>query len=346
MNSVAKEFHFSDFTRGHYREILRLAKQNFIPRFFHDFRKDEPFILLRHDVDMSVPSALKLAEMEAEEGIHSTFFFHMHNEFYNLLEADIVDIIRKILDFGHQLGLHFDTHFYGIEEEEGLEASLLKEKQLLEDIFRGDIRVFSFHNTTPFTMNCTKHTYAGMINTYADYFQSQVEYCSDTNGYWRFKRLLDVMKDREIRRLHLLTHPVWWTGQEDYPRHKIWRTLAQNAQRVFTRYNDVLKHYGRKNIGELSGEFEFLKSLAPSEGEKLEKDWMEGFYAPVFVAVWSFYERMFNSNPQDSGEHRSWREKSRKILQSGESFSKPILKQGVMFAVDMMKDKHRKEAEQ
>ena len=32
-----------------------------------------------------------------------------------------------------------------------------------------------------------------MINTYAKYFKENVEYCSDSNGYWRYKRLEDFL---------------------------------------------------------------------------------------------------------------------------------------------------------
>lgn len=38
-----------------------------------------------------------------------------------------------------------------------------------------------------------------------------MKYCSDSNGYWRYERMMNVIKESQSEHLHLLTHPEWWT---------------------------------------------------------------------------------------------------------------------------------------
>ena len=45
--------------------------------------------------------------------------------------------------------------------------------ELLENFLEVKIEVFSFHNTTPFTMSCQNYKYGGLINTYSSYFQEK-----------------------------------------------------------------------------------------------------------------------------------------------------------------------------
>ena len=91
----SEKYHFSDFTFGNYRSLLEMANQNFIFRTFTDFNKNERFILWRHDIDFSVHTAFKLAEIENELGITSTYFIHLHNEFYHFWEREVFHKIQR-----------------------------------------------------------------------------------------------------------------------------------------------------------------------------------------------------------------------------------------------------------
>jgi hypothetical protein len=48
-----------------------------------------------------------LAKIEAGEGIKTTYFFHFHSEFYNVLEKDVVKCIFQIIEYGHNIGFAF-----------------------------------------------------------------------------------------------------------------------------------------------------------------------------------------------------------------------------------------------
>ena len=74
-------------------------------------------------------------------------------------------------------------------------------------------------------MGCNKTTYGTLINTYAETFQKSFEYCSDSNGYWRYKRLVEVVTSGKFKRLHILTHPEWWQDSIMSPWQKIQRCI-------------------------------------------------------------------------------------------------------------------------
>jgi hypothetical protein len=244
----SQEHFFSDFTFAEFRKLIRVAKQNYIFRNFIDFNRDERYILWRHDVDFSMHAARKIAQIEHEEGIKSTFFLLLHSDFYNLFDKESRDCVREIISLGHEIGLHFDSFYYSITAENQLQKFLSREKRILEELFEHEIAVFSFHNTTPFTMNCKEWSYANMINVYADYFQKNVEYCSDSNGYWRFERLENVLVEAKPSCLQVLTHPVWWVSEPMSPRNRVLKCLSDHFERSLKKYDVGLQTMGRLNL--------------------------------------------------------------------------------------------------
>jgi hypothetical protein len=216
-------------------------------RFFTDFDKNEKFALWRHDVDFSVHAAKKLALIEAEEGVISTYFLHLHSEFYNLLEAEVFNRVKDIIGLGHQIGLHFDTHFYNIQDATLLDEKIRFEADFLGHLLGTPIKVFSFHNTTPFIMGCKAPNYGGLINTYASYFQENVTYCSDSNGYWRFKRLTDVIEENHPR-IQILTHPAWWQENPMAPRQRILNCVEGRDKKSIDYYDSLLAINNKLNI--------------------------------------------------------------------------------------------------
>jgi hypothetical protein len=148
---------------------------------------------------------------------------------------------------GHAIGLHFDCEYYEIIREDELKKYLSLEKELLEDIFRAKISVFSFHNPTKVTELFADKCYGGMINTYSDYFKRKVAYCSDSNGYWRFGNCLEVLK-KSHPRLQILIHPDWWQDEYMQPRKRIIRAIEGRARKTLKNYDTLLLRHGRRNI--------------------------------------------------------------------------------------------------
>jgi hypothetical protein len=242
MNNIDK-YYFADFTRENYRNLIKIAKQNYNFCFFNEFNNISKPLLWRHDVDISMHASKKLAIIEQDEYVKSTFFIHLHSEFYNVFEKEITFLIKDIIAMGHQIGLHFDTHYYNVDNENDLTQYIEFEKIIIEKLFNISITSFSFHNTTPFTMSCQEWEYAGLINTYSKTFQQEFTYCSDSFGIWRFKRLKDFLQE-DNKKIQVLTHPEWWQDEILSPKKRLYRAVNGRAEKIIAWHEDVLKKQG------------------------------------------------------------------------------------------------------
>lgn len=250
MSDNSIKYNFSDFTHEHYRQLLVEAKKNYQFVEYHTLEISSPTanILCRHDVDLSMHEALNLARIESDLNIKATYFLLPHSEFYNLFEKSITDLVKEIISLGHDIGLHFDPLYYDIHSKQELENWLNFEKEILQKIFGVEVRVFSFHNPTEEMLRFDEWSYAGMINTYAKELKASVAYCSDSNGYWRFKRMFDVITIEKPTKLQILTHPEWWTKEIMSPKQKIWRCIDKRAEKNKEFYESALSAYGRNVI--------------------------------------------------------------------------------------------------
>lgn len=250
-----EKYYFSDFILDNYRKFLMLASENSSFQFFHEEYFSHS-ILLRHDLEFSVPIALKMAQIEANLGIKATYFVQLHSEFYNTLEKENINAILNIKKLGHQIGLHFDSHFWNIESEEQLEKYIIIDKEVLEQYLDVEIKAFSFHNNTDFTLSCRKEKYAGLLNVYSDYFRENYAYNADSLGYWRYERLEDRLIEAKEDALQILIHDGMWQDEVLPPRRRIYKVIDDNAARLKNIYDNHLKKIGQKNIdweGDING---------------------------------------------------------------------------------------------
>ena len=94
--------------------------------------------------------------------------------------------------------------------------------------------------------------YGGLTSTYSARLRRDYTYCSDSNGYWRFKPMRDVI-DQGHDRLHLLTHPAWWTPEPMAPSDRIDRAILGRARKVRVDYDALLASGGRRNVTATNG---------------------------------------------------------------------------------------------
>lgn len=248
-----------DFLYDHYKEILKLAKSKFTFITYEEIHGNDNFMLWRHDVDFSLERALALAEIEHSMGIKSTYFINPHSEFYNPLEKNQREIIFKISNLGHKIGLHFDCIYYDVTSELMLESLIKKEVEFLSLQFSKEIKVFSFHNPTPEVLKFEKNSYGGLINCYSKWFKESVTYCSDSNGYWRHERIFDLLARSTSGRFQILTHPDWWTSEILFPRERIFKSIYDKAQSSMKFYDDAVKSFGRENVKGYSSYLDVFK---------------------------------------------------------------------------------------
>jgi hypothetical protein len=268
------------FTLDHYRALLEATRQRYEPRGFEMLGDPElerkRFCIIRHDIDVSPERALAVARIEAELGVRSTFMVQLTSTFYSPFEAASRDTLIEIAGLGHDIGLHFDASWHGIDAEDQLEAALASETQTLARLL-GDIEIanFSFHNTTPFTMSCRKASYAGLWNAYAAILQEQVSYVSDTNGQWRFRTWSQAL-DEAPPRLQVLTHPEWWTHRELPPAEKLCGLLEERARRGWRDYAGALKAGNRENRSLVPEALDSLQWRGGAVGPDLLRQWLAG----------------------------------------------------------------------
>lgn len=241
------KFYFSDFTLTNYQKLLKLAATRYIFRFF-DQNYVNSSILLRHDLEFSIPIALKMAHIEAALGIKATYFVQLHSEFYNALEKDSIKSILAIKNLGHQIGLHFDSLFWNVETEDQMTNHILIDKEVLEKYTGATVKAFSFHNNTEFTLSCRKEKYAGLFNVYSDYFRKHYAYNADSLGYWRYERLEDRLTEAKEDSIQVLIHDGMWQEEVLPPRRRIFKVIDDRAKWLKKIYDDYLKKIGGTNI--------------------------------------------------------------------------------------------------
>ena len=234
-----------DFTEKNYKKILGKIKNKTI--FFDEIGDKSRYTLWRHDVDLSIHRAYSLANIEKNLNIKSTYFLFFGSNFYNIFDKEIKNLIYKIKSLGHQLGLHFDSSQYNIKSKNQLEKYLTFEKKILEDLFQIEIKVFSYHSPSKEILKYENFKYAKMINAYAKYFKKNVEYCSDSDGYWRHKRLENFLNLNHDK-IQVLTHPVWWQKRSMPSFSRERRCIKGRSQSVKNEYISTFKKLKRKII--------------------------------------------------------------------------------------------------
>jgi len=252
------------------------------------------FAIIRHDIDRSPVQALALARIEAELGVRATYTILLSGEFYSPFERSTRELLQQISNLGHDLGLHFDAAWHGIENEADLTEAITWEagvlNRLLELPAARQIKMFSFHNTTPFTMACKASHYAGLRNAYAGYLQEHVQYTSDSNGYWihrSWQELLDQRPDR----IQVLTHPEWWTPTDAHPAEKVCQHLISRILSTWVGYRTILQEGNRENRTGLSAAPSSIAALFPEEGDRLLMLWLEGCRSEAFVELFCRFEK-------------------------------------------------------
>ena len=95
-----EKYHFDDFTLENYRRLIRLAKEKGFQFILHkdEFVPERKDIIWRHDVEFEPDIALKMAQIEHEEGVVATYFFQLHSPYYNLFDQHYSNVFHQIHD--------------------------------------------------------------------------------------------------------------------------------------------------------------------------------------------------------------------------------------------------------
>jgi hypothetical protein len=173
------------FDLDHYAELLEAARAGGYRFAFFDREPEAGDLLLRHDVDLSLDAALRVAELEAEAEAEATYFLMTRSEFYNLDSGSGEAAVERLRALGHRVGLH--AVWPHVDRDGRFDP------------------VLAWHNPDPEYM---REPVEGFVNVMAAPWADV--YRSDSNQRWRQGCPHEELRAGAFDRLQLLTHPEIW----------------------------------------------------------------------------------------------------------------------------------------
>jgi len=199
----------NDFTLNDYKILMsNFSDRGYEVKKYEDVVPDQKHLIVRHDVDFSPKYASIVAHEEAKLDISAYYYFLVRSPFYNIFEPECHSILRQLLIDGHHIGLHFDAALYE-NDRAALEKSARAECDLFETILNAPITTISFHRPARELIG-EKSSFAGRLHSYDPRFISDIDYCSDSGGQWKYNHPLQTKAVKTGSALQLLTHPIWW----------------------------------------------------------------------------------------------------------------------------------------
>ena len=211
------------FSYNEYKNMINLIRNHLPIIDFSEVNKTtKKFCVLRHDIEFSIDRAYELAKVEKELGVTSTYTVQVRNNTYNALSEKNIDLVHKIKDLGHHIGLHQNPPLMDLDKLKTYVSTYI---QMLEYYYGFDVDRFAFHRPKKEYLK-EYFKIDGKINCYDKkffhYFEEKpdkldVLYLSDSNHNWKFGYPLDFDFSK-VDNLQLLTHPYSWTenGGDNY----------------------------------------------------------------------------------------------------------------------------------
>jgi len=175
------------FDLAHYRELLEAARAGGYRFAAFEEGPTPGDLFLRHDVDLSLDAALRMARLEADAGATATYFLMTQSVFYNLASNEGAATVATLRELGHGVGLH------GVYPNARLDE-------------RFD-PVLAWHNPDPDYMAAPVD---GALNIMGARYFDPATYRSDSNQRWRHGCPHDELRAGAFPWLQLLVHPEIW----------------------------------------------------------------------------------------------------------------------------------------
>ena len=226
-----------DFTFNKYRELCQaITNSNYILMTIENYlsqeKNEDSIIILRHDVDSRPFHALRIAKIENEYGLKSTYYFRMTKKVFQR------DIIEQIQSLGHEIGYHYEV----LDKSKGdIEAALKMFKDELETLRQiAYIKTMCMHGNsrTPWDNRDIWKEYDYTIfnllgEAYLSVDFNMLAYISDSARTWDQKykikdipegsnsilprikstdKIIGLIKNEQYGSMYILTHPDEWTN--------------------------------------------------------------------------------------------------------------------------------------
>jgi peptidoglycan/xylan/chitin deacetylase (PgdA/CDA1 family) len=228
-----------DFTLKSYVRLLEYLKQRYRIIPFCDVNyEDTPYLILRHDIDISPSDALTMAKIEKDLNVKSTYFVLFSSTFYNLFQGRNIAIIKQISELGHEIGLHYHPAQYRLYNQNP-EETLKAEIQLLESFLGKRMRSISRHGPWDMDSFASSREY---VNANHPYLRADL-FVHESNRAWTtLKGLLDLLNNPH-ERVQLLIHSENWQ-EAKIDRESLLRRHTQVVEkRIENARNFMLDYY-------------------------------------------------------------------------------------------------------
>jgi hypothetical protein len=235
----------ADFSYGYLGELYAALRRDFVPTLLGDLdgpapADGRPRAFVRHDIDVSLERAARLAAREVAWDVRSTYHVMIDSPFYDVRSASSRAALDAILGAGHEVGLHYDVVARGVKEADpdARERDVARACEELEAVVGRRTRSLSFHLPVPELVNGPPRV-AGRVSGYGrDLFQW---YLSDSRARWREGEPLACLGRPRSKNLQLLIHPIWWDESHAHPSIRL-RDFLLELER---------QSEGKKSYGEL-----------------------------------------------------------------------------------------------
>lgn len=106
---------------------------------------DQPTIVNRVDIDVSVKKADRLREIFSRNGIRGTFFIRLHANEYNPFSFENYRIIKSIAEHGNEIGYHSEVVDQAHIWDEVIEDCLVRDINVMNQMFGVRIKGVASH---------------------------------------------------------------------------------------------------------------------------------------------------------------------------------------------------------
>jgi hypothetical protein len=181
---------------GYRRMLGDISAAGYRMRPTEDIGTSERSVFMRHDVDCHLDGVVTFARLEREMGCRSTWFVPVTFAF-NVLHKPNSDVLKELVAFGHNIGLHYDPLVTRTRED------LRRQVRVLENASGFQVRSVTSHKPG---------THTSRVDTADWRVPIHQEYVSDSARKWRDDRLMRLVHAHES--FMLLTHVEHWMSPQ------------------------------------------------------------------------------------------------------------------------------------
>ena len=219
---------------------------------FRDIPRSGRYVVLRHDIDFSIPKAEEMATLDHQAGVQSTFFVLLTPPYYNPLDEESLQTLRRITGMGHEIGLHYDCSGFDALTFDEQYRRVQSLAACLESHLDIQVTVIAQHKPAAATMH---PQYPGYMDPYCHALFKDIAYISDSRMLFRVKDVYAFFRDNP--RCQAVLHPIWW--------HERPRTRAQVFEEIKTQ---LAQQFSRMIDGEHQVILDSLPKISPESAQR------------------------------------------------------------------------------